>query len=266
MNARPTNPDLEKAFKTNKTYYEMMRQHNTQTGDVPSIELEIIRFIERIKKGQTLLDAGSGEGTITLWIAEQKPEIKVVGVDLSPVGIEMSQNDAKAKKLENLTLQVDNLEKLSLPDSMADKVLSQSVVEHVPDLSAMLSELYRVMKPGAEGIIRVSNAASGFHFSLSHYFFRRLEVLPHKPSLSLEEGNYYQHRHNFDAHELTCYTLTGLLEKAGFRITQMTTFPDHLKDEPGPAWRRLILRSLMLFRSLPLIKLIGPTAIVEFKK
>jgi ubiquinone/menaquinone biosynthesis C-methylase UbiE len=261
-----SNPKLAEAFRTNSTYYEMMRRHNAKIGATPAIEQEMLEFIGEIKPGEEVLDAGAGEGTITVWMAEQTPEAHIIGVDLSPVGIKMGQDLAKKKKVKNITLQVDSLEKLSLKKERIDRVFSQSVVEHVPDLPKMCSELHRVMKPGAMGIIRVSNAGSLVNFSLKHYLTRRLEPIPHDPTTELAEGDYWQHRHNFDAHELPAYTLIGLLKQAGFEIPFATTWPVHLRKEKGNLLRRLALTVLVALRWLPILRLLGPTTIVRFCK
>ncbi|HSI21119.1 MAG TPA: class I SAM-dependent methyltransferase [Verrucomicrobiae bacterium] len=261
-----SNPKLADAFRTNKTYYRMMREHNVKTGETPAIENEMLDFVRSTKPDQVFFDAGAGEGTITVWIAEQLPKNQVIAVDLSPVGIGMGQALAKKRGVKNLSLSVDSLEKLTLKDNSVDRVFSQSVVEHVPNLPAMFSELYRVMRPGSEGIIRVSNAASMHHFSLKHYLFHRNDPIPSDPTGELKEGDYWQHRHNFDAHELPAYTLQKLVEQAGLKVTFLTTFPSHLPTEPGSGLKRLLLRVLVALRWLPILRQLGPTTILKFQK
>lgn len=261
-----TSRDLKKAFATNATYFEMLRQRHTENGKAPFLEKETLLFISRFPPGTTILDAGSGDGSIAVWLAENCPNCNIIGVDISPKGVEMGKQLAKKKKLKNIVFKVDDLEKLSLKDESVDFIIVQSVVEHVQNVPAMLAELYRVLKPGGKGMIKARNASYGTKFEFEHYLLHPTELIPVRSSLELEPGNFEQHEHNFLAHGITAYTLVSLLRQAQFKIIAMTTTPMHLRAEPGPFLKRAATLWLLRMQHMPVFKVMGPITLVKFKK
>lgn len=102
--------------------------------------------------GQNILDAGSGSGIVLRHYAEQYPECKYIGCDMSAERVNEARN--KSKGISHLSFQTEDLRSLSFQDSYFDFVLSRYVVEHVPkaDIQNVMKEIYRVLKPGGEFI------------------------------------------------------------------------------------------------------------------
>jgi SAM-dependent methyltransferase len=99
------------------------------------------------------------------------------------------------------------------PDASFDSVLSNSVLEHIPEIDSVLRELTRVLKPGGLAMITVPGV--GFHRCL------RGSLLP-----GLTRERYLQSIDRRLAH--TCYRRTeqwrASLEAAGLRLRQMSTY------------------------------------------
>lgn len=107
------------------------------------------------KKGMHVLDIGSGTGETVLAIAEKVgPTGKAVGVDLTPEGIASSREKAKQRKLEHIAeFHQTNAMKLPFPNDFFDAVLSECVVNLIPDKQKSLNEKVRVLKPGGRVIM-----------------------------------------------------------------------------------------------------------------
>jgi len=107
------------------------------------------------KKGMQVLDIGSGSGETVLTIAEKVgPTGKAVGVDLTPEGIASSREKAKQRKLEKVAeFHQTNAVKLPFPNNSFDAVISECIVNLIPDKQKSLNEKVRVLKPGGRVIM-----------------------------------------------------------------------------------------------------------------
>ncbi|MFA3781567.1 arsenite methyltransferase [Melioribacteraceae bacterium 4301-Me] len=103
-----------------------------------------------IKKGDTVVDLGCGAGN-DVFIARS-----IVGEEGKVIGIDMTEEMIKKAKSNNLKIGYDNvefklgdIEDIPLPDNIADVVVSNCVLNLVPDKVKAFSEIYRILKPGA---------------------------------------------------------------------------------------------------------------------
>ena len=103
----------------------------------------------RIERGQVVLDLGCGAGTDLLVAAQMVgPEGRAIGVDMTPAMLDRARLSAVAMGLANVVLHESLIESLPLPDGSVDVVISNGVIDLVPDKDAVFSELDRVLRPG----------------------------------------------------------------------------------------------------------------------
>ncbi|MFQ6029898.1 MAG: class I SAM-dependent methyltransferase [Dehalococcoidia bacterium] len=101
------------------------------------------QFLPYLRAGQRVLDAGCGEGALSCLVARQG--IEVVGADISAPNVEAARRLA-AERGMGVRFVCADLENLPFGDNSFDIVISSHVLEHLPDLSRGLGELYRVTR------------------------------------------------------------------------------------------------------------------------
>lgn len=107
-----------------------------------------------LKPGQTVVDLGSGAGN-DAFIAAHKvgPSGRVVGIDMTPAMIERAEINRRKVGLQNVEFKFGEIENMPLDDSIADVVLSNCVINLVPDKKKAFVEIYRILKPGGTFVI-----------------------------------------------------------------------------------------------------------------
>lgn len=102
-----------------------------------------------IKEGETVLDLGSGAG-LDCFLAAQKvgKSGKVIGVDITEEMVHKARENAKKYGYTNVEFRLGDIEQLPLEDDSCDVVLSNCVINLVPDKVKAFQEIHRVLKKG----------------------------------------------------------------------------------------------------------------------
>ncbi len=105
--------------------------------------------IAGLRDGETVLDLGSGAG-IDCFLASPRvgPTGRVIGVDMTPEMLEKARTNARRGGFDNVDFRLGEIEALPLPDASVDVVLSNCVLNLVPEKSRALAEMLRVMRAG----------------------------------------------------------------------------------------------------------------------
>jgi SAM-dependent methyltransferase len=103
----------------------------------------------KIKTGDLVIDLGSGAGN-DCFIArhETGDSGKVIGIDFTPVMIEKARNNAEIRGYNNVEFRQGDIEKMPLTSNIADVVVSNCVLNLVPNKDGVFKEIFRVLKPG----------------------------------------------------------------------------------------------------------------------
>ena len=102
-----------------------------------------------IKKGDTVVDLGSGAGNdvfIARAITGEKG--KVIGIDFTPEMIEKANRNNQKLQYSNVEFKLGEIEEMPLNENIADVVVSNCVLNLVPNKQKAFSEIYRILKPG----------------------------------------------------------------------------------------------------------------------
>ena len=102
-----------------------------------------------VHAGQTILDIGSGPGADAIAAARLVgPAGAVIGVDMTDAMLERARLAASAAGLANLEFRRGDAEALPVQDASVDWVISNCVVNLVPDKQRAFREIFRVLRPG----------------------------------------------------------------------------------------------------------------------
>lgn len=103
----------------------------------------------KIKKGDFVIDLGSGAGNDAFIARHETGETgKVIGVDFTPAMIEKAQRNAEVRGFYNVEFRLGDIEKMPVTSNIADVVVSNCVLNLVPNKNEVFKEIFRVLKPG----------------------------------------------------------------------------------------------------------------------
>jgi len=101
-----------------------------------------------LKKGQTVLDLGSGGGFDCFLAANRVGKSgKVIGVDMTPEMIDKARRNARKGKYENVEFRLGEIENLPVADGTVDVIISNCVINLSPNKKRVFEESFRVLKP-----------------------------------------------------------------------------------------------------------------------
>jgi SAM-dependent methyltransferase len=102
-----------------------------------------------LRPGERVLDLGSGAGTDSLVASLMVgSEGSVVGIDMTPEMLAKARAGAKELGSANVSFVEGEAERMPFPDASFDVVISNGVIDLIPDKDAVFSEIHRVLAPG----------------------------------------------------------------------------------------------------------------------
>jgi ubiquinone/menaquinone biosynthesis C-methylase UbiE len=103
----------------------------------------------KIKTGDVVIDLGSGAGNDAFIARHETGETgKVIGIDFTPAMIEKARHNAEVRGYNNVEFRQGDIEKMPVTANAADVIVSNCVLNLVPNKDGVIKEIYRVLKPG----------------------------------------------------------------------------------------------------------------------
>lgn len=139
-----------------KLFREFLRAYPFQPATALWRAVEIGELLRRALPEGRGLDLGCGDGKLTRIIMEHASRRSLVGVDLDP-----GETEQAARLGFYEAVHTTSAAEIPEPGESFDFVLSNSVLEHIPDLGPVLAEVSRLLKPNGRFLFTVPSA--GFH-------------------------------------------------------------------------------------------------------
>ena len=147
-------PEREFIFPTGRAWAEDLG-YPAELANVPEAAVESFAGVAnlwelgRLEPGERVLDLGSGAGTDSLVAAQMVGEEgRVTGVDMTPEMLAKARAAAGETGAANVEFVEAEAERLPFPDETFDVVISNGVIDLIPDKDAVFGGLFRVLKPG----------------------------------------------------------------------------------------------------------------------
>lgn len=141
-------------FHTGRPLARVLEYADQWLEGLPEISIESFAgtgnpfSLGELRAGERVVDLGSGAGIDSLIAAEMVgPEGRVIGVDMTPAMLEKARLAARQAGLTNVEFREGYAEALPVEDGWADVVISNGVLNLVPDKTAALMEIGRVLGP-----------------------------------------------------------------------------------------------------------------------
>src|SRR5665647_2970240 len=134
-------------------YTAFSESYENQQGYNPDADLNLGCGIPteyaHIRTGDTVVDLGSGAGNDCFVARALTGESgKVIGIDMTEAMIEKARANAEKLGFNNVEFRLGDIEKMPMTANKADVIVSNCVLNLVPDKVKAFSEIYRVLKPG----------------------------------------------------------------------------------------------------------------------
>ena len=137
---------------SNKVYNIMMDDYSQTNGYVEDADLGLgcglpTQFA-KIKHGDTVIDLGSGAGNDCFVARHETGSAgKVIGIDFTPIMIKKARINAERLGLNNVEFREGDIDAMPVSGDVADVIVSNCVLNLVPNKQKVIEEIYRVLKP-----------------------------------------------------------------------------------------------------------------------
>jgi arsenite methyltransferase len=141
-------------FHTGRPLARILEYRDEWLEGIPESSIELFAgtgspfSLGELRPGERAVDVGCGAGMDSLIAGRMVgPEGRVIGVDMTQAMLEKARAAANETGLENVEFHQSYAEELPVPDGWADVVISNGVLNLMPDKAAVLEEMVRVLKP-----------------------------------------------------------------------------------------------------------------------
>jgi arsenite methyltransferase len=174
-----TAQEQEFIFPTGRAWAQQLGYPEPELACVPDATVESFAgvanhwLLGRVEPGAVVLDLGCGAGTDLLIAAQMTGSSgRVIGVDMTPAMLDRARESAREMGLENVELHESLIESLPLEGASVDVVISNGVIDLVPDKDAVFDESDRVLRPG--GRLQIADVV--IHTEVSEDARKRIDL------------------------------------------------------------------------------------------
>jgi arsenite methyltransferase len=174
-----TTPDQDFIFPTGRSWAQALGYPEPELSRIPEATVESFAGVANhwqlggIERGSAVLDLGCGAGTDLLVAAQMTGSGgRVIGIDMTPSMLARARASAAEMGLANVELHEALIESVPIEDASIDVVISNGVIDLVPDKEAVFAEIDRVLRPGG----RLQLADVVIHHEVSEDARKRIDL------------------------------------------------------------------------------------------
>ena len=174
-----TEHEQEFIFPTGRTWATQLGYPEPELSRVPEDSVASFAGVANhwslghVEPGQVVLDLGCGAGTDLLIAAQMTgPTGRVIGVDMTASMLAAARASADRMGLDNVELHEALIESTPIDTASVDVVISNGVIDLVPDKDAVFAEIDRVLRPGG----RLQLADVVIHYEVSEDARKRIDL------------------------------------------------------------------------------------------
>lgn len=149
-------------FHTGRPLARLLGYLDEWLDKVPGLSIESFAgtgnpfSLGELKPGNRIVDVGSGAGIDSLIAARMvAPNGEVIGIEMTPAMLDKARRAAGESGLQNVEFRMGYAETMPIEDGWGDVIISNGVLNLMPDKQAALKEMRRVLKPG--GWLQISD-------------------------------------------------------------------------------------------------------------
>jgi SAM-dependent methyltransferase len=172
-------PATERIFPTGWSWARELDYPEPELSRVPEATLASFAgvanhwMLGRVQPGEVVADLGCGAGTDLLIAAQMTgPSGRAIGIDMTTEMLDRAGASADAMGLGNVELREALIESLPIEDASVDVVISNGVIDLIPDKEAVFDEIDRVLRPG--GRLQIADVV--IHHEVSEDARKRIDL------------------------------------------------------------------------------------------
>jgi len=149
---------IESDKKAAERFVELAGYDTNQLSGIPDTVTSFgcgnpVAFMH-VKKGEVVLDLGSGTGLDLILVAKEVgDEGKVIGLDMTPEMIDVCRRNLKLAGADNAEVRMGEMENMPVDDNEVDWIISNCVINLSPDKKKVFAEAFRVLRPRGQMMI-----------------------------------------------------------------------------------------------------------------
>jgi SAM-dependent methyltransferase len=171
--------DHEFIFPTGRSWAQELGYPEPELSRVPDATVQSFAgvanhwLLGRVEPGKVVLDLGCGAGTDLLIAAQMTgPSGRAIGIDMTTAMLERARGSAAKMGLESVELHETLIETLPVEDASVDVVISNGVIDLIPNKEAVFDEIDRVLRPG--GRLQIADVV--IHHEVSEDARKRIDL------------------------------------------------------------------------------------------
>lgn len=140
-----------------KTFKEAVLNMNDFVGRLLNLEDD---------KAMDILDAGCGVGGTSIYLAKKHPNIRFMGITITPRQVELAKKFAQERNVNNVKFMLGSYANMEFSDNYFDGVFALESINYTQNKKDILHEMYRILKPGGRLVV-----VDGFRTDVPFNFF-----------------------------------------------------------------------------------------------